>query len=62
VIRNKNLIVLAIISGQAQGVQSALVTVIGDISIRDHYPLSAAYMFGSLFIAGGIIGAIVIGN
>jgi hypothetical protein len=56
------LIVLAIISGQAQGVKSALVTVIGDISIRDHYPLSAAYMFGSLFIAGGIIGAISIGN
>jgi sugar phosphate permease len=39
-----------------------LVTVIGDISIRDHYPLSAAYMFGSLFITGGIVGAIVIGN
>ena len=39
-----------------------MITVIGDITIRDNYPLSAAYIFGSLFIFGGIAGAIVIGN
>ena len=41
---------------------AALTAIIGDISIREHYPLSASYIFGTLYILGGMIGTVIIGK